>query len=93
MEDGKAQCGNSDHDTIKDDEIDFVLHDGVGPSIGHFRDTENAAGEDDEERKHDGRGEEFEVARREQVDRFLGEAIAAFVGRVGVVRDQSAEEE
>ena len=87
MEDGKTQRGNRDHNTIKDDEIDFVLHDGVGPSIGHFCDTENTAGEDDEERKHDGRAEEFEVARRQQVDRLLGEAIAAFVGRVGVVRN------
>ena len=93
MEDGEAQRGNGDHDTIEDDEVDFVLHDRVGPSVGHFCDTENATSEDDEERKHDGRGEELEIARSEEVDRFLSEAIAAFVGRVGVVGNQSAEDE
>ena len=93
MEDGQAERSDSDHDAIKDDELGFILHDRIGPAARHLGDTEDATGEDDEEREDDGRGEELEVARGEQVDGGLGEAVAAAVGSVDVVRDENPEDE
>lgn len=46
--------------SIEDDEIGFVLHDGVSPAPGHFGDTVGAAGEDGEECEDERYSEEAE---------------------------------
>ena len=93
MKKGETQNGDGAHDAVEDDEIGFVLHDAVGPSVGHFRDTEHAAGEDGQIGEAEGAGEELEVPAMEQGHGGGREGGAVLVGSEAVVSDQDAEGE
>ena len=93
MEDRQTQRRDRDHNAIKNNKLNLILHDGVCPAARHLSDTEHATGEDDEESEDDGPSEELEVARGEQVDGRLREAVAAAVGPVDVVPNQNPEDQ
>ena len=91
MEYREADRSDSAHDAIENNELGLILHDRVGPTTRHLSDTEHASDEDDEERNHEGGSKELEVARREEIDRCLGEGAAALEGVEAVVCHEGCE--
>lgn len=61
MECRQAEHRNRNHDAVKNDKVDLVLHDGVTPSLGHLPDTKDATDEDGEERNHNAGNEKLEA--------------------------------
>ena len=93
VEDGEEGGGDGDHDTVQDDEVGLVLHDGRSPSVGHLADTVDAANEDGEVGDGDAAGEELEAGSLHQAGGGSGEGSAVPVDFGGVVGDQPAEDE
>ena len=62
VEGGQAECGNGDHDTVEDDEVSLILHDGVAPAAHHFTDTVDATSEDSDVGEAKSTDEDLEFA-------------------------------
>ena len=68
MERRQRKRSNDNHDTLQDDKVRLILHDGVAPPARHLRDTEHASRPDGDVGEGEAGDEELEASRGKGFD-------------------------